>query len=68
MSGRNRVTAALFAILLGGLGVHKFYLGKTVQGIVYILFSWTFVPMIIGFIEGVIYLTMTDKAFAAQYG
>jgi len=25
---RNRVVAALFEILLGGLGIHKFYLGK----------------------------------------
>ena len=45
----NRVTAALFAIFLGGLGIHKFYLGKVGQGIIYILFCWTFIPAIIGF-------------------
>ncbi len=68
MTGRNRVTASLFAILLGGLGVHKFYLGNPTQGIIYILFSWTFIPAIVGFIEGVMYLSMTDEQFAEKYG
>jgi TM2 domain-containing membrane protein YozV len=67
-SGRNRVAAGLFALLLGGLGIHKFYLGRVGQGILYILFCWTFIPAVIGFIEGIIYLTMTDESFAAKYG
>ena len=68
MSGRNRVAAALFAIFLGGLGVHKFYLGKVGQGILYLVFCWTFIPAVIGFIEGLVYLTMSDQAFEAKYG
>ena len=67
-SGRNRTTAALFALLLGGLGVHKFYLGKVGQGVLYLIFFWTFIPAIIGFIEGIIYLTKSDQEFAAEYG
>jgi TM2 domain-containing membrane protein YozV len=67
-SGKNRVAAALFAILLGGLGIHKFYLGQVGQGILYLLFCWTFIPAIIGFIEGIIYLTMSDSAFEQKYG
>ena len=66
-SGKNRVTAALFALLLGGLGVHKFYLGKPVQGILYLVFCWTFVPAIIGLVEGILLLTKSDAAFAADY-
>ncbi|MBX9704718.1 MAG: NINE protein, partial [Gammaproteobacteria bacterium] len=34
---RNRIVAALLAIFLGGFGIHKFYLGKTGQGILYLL-------------------------------
>ena len=64
---RNKMTAALLAIFLGGLGVHKFYLGQGGMGIVYIVFCWTFIPAIIGFIEGVIYLSMTDEAFNSKY-
>jgi len=65
---RNRIVAAIFALLLGGLGIHKFYLGKVGWGIVYILFCWTFIPGIVGFVEGIIYLTMSDEEFAAKYG
>ena len=48
--------------------MNKFYLGKVGQSIVYILFCWTFILSLIGFIEGVVYLTMTDQAFVGKYG
>jgi TM2 domain-containing membrane protein YozV len=67
-SGKNRIAAALFAILLGGLGVHKFYLGRIGQGIFYLLFFWTFLPALIGLIEGIVYLASSDADFAAKYG
>jgi len=66
-SGRNRVAAALFAMLLGGFGAHKFYLGKIGQGFLYLIFFWTAIPAIIGFVEGIIYLTKSDQEFAAEY-
>jgi TM2 domain-containing membrane protein YozV len=66
--GKNRLAATLFALILGGLGIHKFYLGQVGWGIIYLLFCWTFVPAIIGFIEGIVYLTMTDESFNAKYG
>ena len=66
-SARSRSTAAIFAFFLGGLGVHKFYLGQSGAGIVYLLFCWTFVPAIVGFIEGIVYLSMSDEAFSAKY-
>lgn len=66
-TNRSRSTAAVLAIIFGGLGIHKFYLGKPIQGILYIFFSWTFIPMIIGIIEGIIYLSMSNKSFEAKY-
>ncbi|GAB4156523.1 MAG: TM2 domain-containing protein [Candidatus Promineifilaceae bacterium] len=68
MSDKNRVTAGLLAILLGGLGIHKFYLGQSGQGVLYLLFCWTFVPALIGFIEGIIYLSMSEAEFQNKYG
>jgi TM2 domain-containing membrane protein YozV len=56
---KSRITAALLAIFLGGFGIHKFYIGKNGQGIIYLLFFWTFVPTIIAFIEGILYLANT---------
>ena len=67
-NGKTKVAAGLFAIFLGGIGMHKFYLGQVGQGIVYVLFCWTFIPSVIGLIEGIIYLTMSDQAFAEKYG
>lgn len=66
-SSRNRIVAAILAILLGGLGTHKFYLGKAGWGILYFIFSWTFIPAILGLFEGIIYLTMSDSEFQEKY-
>lgn len=66
-TNRNKIVAALLAIFLGGLGIHKFYLGKAGWGIVYFIFSWTFLPALIGFFEGIYYLLMSDKEFERNY-
>ena len=66
--GKSKIAAGLFGIFLGGLGIHKFYLGQIGWGIVYLIFCWTAIPELVGFIEGIIYLTMSDEAFAAKYG
>ena len=66
-SGNDRMTAALLALFLGGIGGHKFYLGQTGMGILYLLFFWTLIPALIAFIEGIIFLTMSDADFAAKY-
>lgn len=58
----------MLAFFLGGFGVHKFYLGRIGAGVLYLLFFWTFIPAIIAFIEMIIYITMSDEAFAAKYG
>jgi TM2 domain-containing membrane protein YozV len=65
---KSKISAGLLALLLGGIGAHKFYLGRPVQGILYLLFCWTFIPAIIALIEGIIYLCMSDESFAAKYG
>lgn len=65
---KSRVAAGLLGIFLGGIGAHKFYLGDIGLGILYLIFAWTAIPALIGLIEGIIYLTMTDEAFAAKYG
>ena len=64
---RSKATAGILAILLGGLGNHKFYLGKAGMGILYLLFCWSFIPAIVGFIEGILYLTMSEAVFNAKY-
>ena len=65
---KSRIVAGVLALLLGGIGVHKFYLGKAGFGILYLLFFWTFVPAIIALVEGIIYLVQDDRTFGAKQG
>lgn len=60
---KNKVVAGVLGILVGGLGIHKFYLGKIGMGILYLCFCWTGIPAIVGFIEGIIYLCSNDENF-----
>jgi TM2 domain-containing membrane protein YozV len=61
------VAAIFLALLLGGVGAHKFYLGQTGWGVLYLLFCWTFIPAIVGLIEGIVYATISDERFAQKY-
>lgn len=74
---RNKIAAGVLGILLGALGIHKFILGYTVQGIIMLLVTLligtvTFgvgagIMGVIGIIEGVLYLTRTDEDFVRTY-
>ena len=75
-SRKSKIAAGLLAIFLGGLGIHKFYLGYTAPGIILLLitcFGWLlfFIPniviSIIVLIEGIIYLTKSDEEFEQTY-
>lgn len=67
-NGRSKLVAALLALFLGGFGVHKFYLGRAGWGVVYLLFCWTFIPAVVGFIEGILLLVMSEREFNGKYG
>lgn len=44
MKQKNRITAALLALVFGGIGVHRFYLNKPISGFFYLILFWTFIP------------------------
>jgi len=48
---KNRTTGLLLALFLGGVGAHKFYMGKTGQGVLYLIFCWTFLPALVALVE-----------------
>ncbi len=61
---KSRISVALLVFFLGFIGIHKFYLGKPGQGILYLLFFWTIIPGIIAFI---LLIGMSDDKFDEKY-
>lgn len=64
---KQKNTAAVLALVLGGVGGHKFYLGQIGWGLAYALFFWTYIPTIVGFIEGILLLNMSQEDFDQKY-
>ncbi len=64
---KSKTTAGIFALFLGGIGVHRFYLGQVGLGVLYLLFCWTFIPAVVALIDGIIFLTMDDQKFNAKF-
>lgn len=72
----KKLIAGILAIVLGWLGVHKFFLGYTVEGIIMLVIGAgglllcgipSMIVVIIGIIEGILYLTKTDEEFVSTY-
>ena len=81
-ANNKKMAAGLCAILLGGLGIHKFILGYNTAGWIYVgvliggIMTSCILPFIIisapvmgmiSFIEGIMYLTKTDEEFYHTY-
>jgi len=64
---KDKSTAAILALFMGGIGVHKFYLGRIGAGIVYLIFSLTFVPALLGLIDFFILALMDQDEFNRRY-
>ncbi|MCG2612216.1 TM2 domain-containing protein [Flavobacterium sp. SM15] len=66
----KKVSCGILAILLGPFGIHKFLLGYQTEGIITLVLSLVtcgIVTSLIGIIEGVIYLCMSDNDFYQTY-
>lgn len=66
-SGKSKGMAIVLALLLGGLGVHKFYLGQMGQGILYLLLCWTGVPAIVALVDLIMYAKLSSDDFKTKY-
>lgn len=73
---KDKTTAGLLALFLGGLGVHYFYLNKPMPGVVFLVvnlvgFFLFFLPcVVIGIIclvQGIMMLTMSEQDFNNKY-
>ena len=67
LPAKSKIAAGLLHLLIGGIGVGNFYMGKIGLGIVDILFCWTGIPAIVNFIRGIIILCSRDESFCQKY-
>lgn len=71
--GKSKTAAALLALIVGGLGVHKFYLGSWGWGLIFLgvlLLSGgalVYIPAIVGLVEAIRFFFMSRKDFDARY-
>jgi TM2 domain-containing membrane protein YozV len=65
----KKLVAGILGILVGSLGIHKFVLGYTTEGIIQIVITIVTCGAggIVGLIEGIIYLTKSDEEFVRTY-
>ena len=65
--GKSKVAAGLLALFIGGLGIHKFYLGYVGAGFIHIILTFTIIGIpvnwVITLIEAIIYFTKSDEDF-----
>ena len=51
----------LLAIFLGGLGIHKFWIGDNILGVIYLVFCWTLIPSFISLIDACLMTSSVRK-------
>lgn len=64
---KNKVVAGLLAVLVGGFGLHWFYLNRSGLGILHLFFCWTPFAWISGLISGIVFLMMDQRIFNEKY-
>ena len=64
---QTKLIQSALAFFLGTFGAHKFYQGKTFQGVIYALLFWTTLPTWVSLVEGIRYLFMPVDDFYIQY-
>ena len=67
--GKEKTVAGILGILLGSLGVHHFYLGSAVTGVIELVLTifTCGIGGLLGLVEGVLILVMSDEEFNARY-
>ena len=60
---KSKTTFLVLAFFLGGIGLHRMYLGQVSTGLLYLIFCWTYIPAIIALFEFIINLCTSDETF-----
>lgn len=64
---KSKGLAMTLCFFFGGIGLHKFYLRQYFSGSLYLLFCWTFLPLLLAIIDFIIMLLTPKSIFHKQY-
>lgn len=64
---KSKTTATILCLFLGGFGIHRFYLGQTGLGLLYLAFFWTLIPGLIALVDFIVLLLMSEETFNQKY-
>jgi len=64
---KSKSSAVVWCFLVGIIGGHWFYLGKGSRGLLYFLFSWTFIPVFLALVDFIKLTSMSDQEFDSKY-
>lgn len=57
----------LVCLLLGGIGIHEFYVKNNLGGILSILFCWTYIPACVALVKLIVWLCRGEEAWNEKY-
>jgi TM2 domain-containing membrane protein YozV len=63
----SKAVLLLLTFFGGGIGAHKFYLGKYWQGALYLIFFWTGIPALVALIEFIVYAFTSSQRLNEKY-
>ncbi|PLY01349.1 MAG: hypothetical protein C0623_05510 [Desulfuromonas sp.] len=63
----SKVALLVLTFFLGGVGGHKFYLRKYLQGLIYLLFFWTGIPSLVALVEFILYAFKSETELQRTY-
>lgn len=64
---KKKSVAIFLAFILGSFGVHHFYLGNKGRGVIYLLLSWSLMPLIASLVDALVLMTLTQDQFHSFY-
>lgn len=67
--GKSKTLAAIMALTLGPIGLHKYYLGNWGVGLIFLalVFIFPIVPALVALVEGIRFIAMEDHYFNEKY-
>ena len=64
---KSKGLALTLCFFLGWMGAHEFYLRNYFTGSLYLIFSWTFIPFLLSFLDFILLLLTPKSIFHKRY-